>query len=133
MESRRRFLKWATSIAIGAGILLITENLAKVSSLTQNELIRETANDSANSRASLLTVKVHYSMMIQYIGLSDEYFVLQSPADIRDLLNTVVIRHPSMKQMVSTMLILLKGIPAKSDASLKDGDELQFIPLSAGG
>jgi molybdopterin converting factor small subunit len=30
-------------------------------------------------------------------------------------------------------LILLDGVPAKPTATLKDGDRLQFIPLTAGG
>jgi molybdopterin converting factor small subunit len=35
--------------------------------------------------------------------------------------------------MMQMMLILLDGIPAKATAQLKDGDNVQFIPLSAGG
>jgi hypothetical protein len=137
IESRRPFIRRAKSIAIGAGILLVADGLTKVTFLTQDERNPGTSstvkNHSRNSRVSLLTVKVYYSMMTQYAGMIEEYFVLQSPAIVRDLLNTVVLRHPSMAQMAPTMLILFNGIPAKPGASLRDGDELQFIPLYAGG
>jgi len=43
------------------------------------------------------------------------------------------VRHPSMKQMMQMMLILLDGVPAKPTAALKDGDHVQLIPLTAGG
>ena len=85
------------------------------------------------TRASLITVKVYYSMMAQYTDLTEEYFVIQSPAVLQDVMNTVVVRHPSMAQMIQLMLTLLNGIPAKSNASLKDGDIIQFIPLFASG
>ena len=85
------------------------------------------------TRVSLITVKVYYSMMAQFTDLTEEYFVIQGPAVLQDLMNTVVIRHPSMAQMIQLMLTLLNGIPAKPSAALNDGDIIQFIPLSAGG
>jgi len=72
-------------------------------------------------------------MMAQYTDLTEEYFVIQSPAVLQDLMNTVIVRHPSMAQMMQLMLTLLNGIPAKPNAPLKDGDVIQFIPMSAGG
>ncbi len=121
MESRRSFLRWVTGLAIGGAILLIGGDLAEGTSVAQK------------TRASLITVKVYYSMMAQYTELTEEYFVIQGPAVLQDLMNTVVVRHPSMAQMMQLMLPLLNGIPAKPNASLKDGDVIQFIALSAGG
>ena len=57
--------------------------------------------------ASLITVKVYYSMLVQYTGLTEEYFVIQGPAVLQDLMDTVVVRHPSMVQMMKFMLTLL--------------------------
>jgi hypothetical protein len=91
------------------------------------------ADIEANSAASLITVKVYYTMMAQYTDLSEEIFVLQSPAVVRDLMNTCVVRHPSMAQMIDTMLILLDGAPSEPSAMLRDGDSVQFIPLTVGG
>ena len=119
MKSRRRFLRLAGSIVVGVGALLISDGLVP--------------SDAENSRASLITVKAYYTMMAQYTDISEEDFVLQSPAILQDLMTTCIVRHPSMAQMMGTMLILLDGAPSKPSASLKDGDIVQFIPLAAGG
>jgi len=137
MKSRRTFLRSAFSIAVGAGILLISTGLTKAAPLTQIAGNLRSSSASTNgpteSKASLVTVTVYYSMMAQYTSEVEEYFILQSPATLQDLMNTVLVRHPCMTQMMQMMLILLDGVPAKPTASLKDEDRVQFIPLSAGG
>jgi molybdopterin converting factor small subunit len=137
MKSRRAFLRSAFSIAVGAGVLLISGGLTKAAPLTQIAgnlgTFSSSTKGSTESRSSLVTVTAYYSMMAQYTSANEENFVLQSPATLQDLMNTVQVRHPSMKQMMQMMLILLDGVPAKPTASLKDGDRVQFIPLSAGG
>ena len=137
MKSRRTFLRSAFSIAVGAGILLISDGLTKAAPLTQIAgnfgSSSAATNGPTESRASLVTVTVYYSMMAKYTSEVEEYFVLQSPATLQDLMNTVLVRHPCMTQMMQMMLILLDGVPAKPTASLKDEDRVQFIPLSAGG
>jgi len=136
LKSRRAFLRLAGAIAVGVGALLISDGLLG------NQLVRNGAESWAGSlglpigtysKASLINVKVYYTMMAQYTDLSEEEFVLQSPALLQDLLNTCVVRHPEMAQMMGTMLILLNGISSKPSAVLRDGDIVQFIPLSAGG
>lgn len=72
-------------------------------------------------------------LMAQYTNIRDEKFVVQSPAILQGVLNTITVRHPSMAQMLLTMLILLNGVPVKPNAPLRDGDDIQLIPLSAGG
>ncbi|MGA2791543.1 MAG: MoaD/ThiS family protein [Candidatus Bathyarchaeia archaeon] len=136
MKSRRTFLRSAFSIAVGAGVLLISDGftkapLAQIAGNLGSSSV--STNGSTESRASLVTVTVYYSMIAQYTSANDEYFVLQGPATLQDLMDTVLVRHPSMRQMMQMMLILLNGVPAKPSASLKDGDRVQFIPLSAGG
>jgi len=139
MSSRRSFLRLAGSFAAGVGILLISGAVSVIGpeSIKKDAegLARSLAlsNDTTNTQASLITVKVYYSMMAQYTDLSEENFVLQSPATIQDLIDTSVIRHPSMAQMVHAMLILLDGVPSKPGALLRDGDTIQFVPLTAGG
>jgi len=136
MESRRTFLRRAACLTIGAGILLAGGDLIGVLSAPHDDHYFGTStatNDLSNSRAQLITVKVYYSMMAQYTDLTEEDFVIQRPAVVQDLLNCVVVRHPSMAQMMTMMLTLIDGVPAKPSASLKDGDVIQLIPLSAGG
>ena len=136
MKSRRAFLRLAGAIAVGVGALLISDGLVGTQLLRDGE---ETSAGSlglsigAYNRASLINVKVYYTMMAQYTDLSEEEFVLQSPASLQDLLNTCVVRHPEMAQMMGTMLILLNGISSKPSAVLRDGDIVQFVPLSVGG
>jgi molybdopterin converting factor small subunit len=71
--------------------------------------------------------------MAQYVYPSEEYFVLQNPAVLRDLLSDVVTKHPSLAPMIATMEILRDGAPVKPDSALRDGDEIDFIPTIAGG
>ena len=86
------------------------------------------------SKATFLRIKVEYFQMGQYVNLSDEYFSIQSPASVHDLLTAVMMSHPSISpQMMSTMLILVNGTPSKTSATLKDEDEIDLIPLVAGG
>ena len=82
---------------------------------------------------SFLSVKVIYSQMAEYVSTSSEYFVLENPATLRDLLNNVAVRHPSIKMMITNMWILVNGTPAKLNDPLKDGEEVDLIPLVAGG
>ena len=136
LESRRIFLRRAAGLAIGAGILLAGGDLTGVLSVPRDGHYLGTSittNDPANTRAQLITVKVYYSMMAQYTDLTEELFVIQKPAVLQDLMNSVAVRHPSMAQMMQMILTLVDGVPAKPTASLNDGDVIQLIPLSAGG
>lgn len=72
-------------------------------------------------------------MMAEYTQLDEEDFVLQGSATVRDLLRTVVVRHPSMAEMVQTMQVLVNGVAATQTSILHDADVVQFIPFSAGG
>ena len=135
-RSRRNFLRLA-AIAIGATFVVVSGGLLDSSSIKKSiedltgSLV--TPNDPGNSRASLITVRVYYSMMAQYIALDEEEFVLQSPATLQTLIDTCILRHPSVPQMVGTMFILLDGVPSRPSAALRDGDTVQFIPMVAGG
>ena len=137
MKSRRDFLRLAGSIAVGLGILLVSDGVVRTVFLKSDAENLATPfvapNDAANSAASLITVKVYYTMMAQYIDVGEEDFVLQSPATVRTLIDTCILRHPSVAQMSGNMFILLDGAPSEPTATLKDGDSVQFIPLIAGG
>jgi molybdopterin converting factor small subunit len=136
LRSRRNFLLLAASVAMGAGVLIASDGLLG------SENFQKTAAGLAESigatkfqtgKASLITVKAYYSMMTQYTNLTEEDFVLQSPATVQELIDTIDVRHPSMAQMMQSMMILLNGVAAKTTTTLNDGDLVQFIPLSAGG
>jgi molybdopterin converting factor small subunit len=74
--------------------------------------------------------------MARYFDTDEEYFVLQSPALLRNLLTNVAQKHPAVSQMIGdhpTMLILVNGVPSQPSVTLKDGDQVDFIPLFDGG
>jgi len=136
-QSRRRFLRWLAVSALGAGVILTAEGLAK----TNSEMLSDKSPGSTspgkniveNAAVSLLTIKVVYFLMAKYVSSGEEYFVLQSPALLRDLLNDVVRRHPSLAPMMGTMEILRDGAPVKPNSVLRDEDEVDFIPTITGG
>ena len=135
--SRRDFLRLFGSIAFGLAMIIFsnaligTEPVKKNTNGLADSLLN--SNNTENSWSSLITVKVYYSLMAQYVNVSEENAALQSPATLQDLVATCMLRHPAIGQMAATMMILLDGEPSKPSASLQDGDTVQFIPLSAGG
>jgi molybdopterin converting factor small subunit len=135
-RSRRDFLR-LTAITIGGTVLVVSGGLFDSSSIKKSieDLTGSMVapNDSGTSRASLITVRVYYSMMGQYVDVDEENFVLQSPATLQTLIDTCILRHPSVAQMVGTMFILLDGAPSRPSAALREGDTVQFIPMVAGG
>jgi molybdopterin converting factor small subunit len=83
---------------------------------------------------SFIEIKVAYLLMAQYIDTTEEYFALQTPATLSALLGAVSEKHPILSTMIPSMQILLDGIPTvQFNAALKDGDEVDFVPIVAGG
>jgi len=117
---RRSFLRWIIGSVIAGGAALTTLNLV-----------------SFLERPALVTVKVVYFQMQQFVNLTDEYFDLPSPASLSNLLNAVTQRHSSLSpQMMATMLILVNNAPPAAgglDFTLNDGDVVDLVPLAAGG
>ena len=118
---------------VGVSAVLLSDGLFGTQAFKNASESLVASIDGASDRASLITVRVFYTMMAQYTDLNEEDFVLEPPAVIQDLLNTCIVRHPSMSEMMSSMLILLNGVPSRPSAPLRDGDTAQFIPLTAGG
>ena len=138
METRRHFLKCALFSAIG--LILAAEGVTRFNSTSRAEESSGTISPQSfltggmvSPSVSFLSVKVVYLQMAQYVELRDEYFVLQSTVTLKDLLVDVAKRHPSLATMMTSMWILVNGTPARSTTPLKDGDEVDLVPLVAGG
>jgi molybdopterin converting factor small subunit len=71
--------------------------------------------------------------MRQTISVTEESFVLKSPAYCRDLLSSVLEAHPLLSTMMPTMTVLVDGLLAQPSMSLNDGDEVDFLPAVVGG
>jgi len=80
-----------------------------------------------------IRVKVVYFQMSQSISVGQEYFELQAPAHVSDLMTAAVQRHPSLVGMEKGMLILTEGVPSNGATVLRDGDEVDLIPTLVGG
>jgi molybdopterin converting factor small subunit len=105
----------------------------KVVALTENNGTNASFPFTTSVDNSFLKVKVCYLLMAQYIDTSQEYFALHSPANLLTLLSDVVNRHPTITGMIASMQILINGVTAQFSSTLKDGDEVDFIPLVTGG
>lgn len=139
--SRRQALRLLLYSAAGVAAFLTVERLASVVPRLDAEGQTAPSSPTNTSRptasavgdSGTLRVKAVYFQMTQSVNVNHEYFVLQSPALLLDLLSDVALRHPSVSPMIPTMEFLIDGIPARPSATLKDGDEVDFLPLFVGG
>jgi molybdopterin converting factor small subunit len=115
-------LRWLALVGLGGGLTM----------LGLGSLVRAPASASAGSPATL-RVKVVYFQMAQSVSVGQEYFYLQPPARVSDLMRIAVQRHPALSAMANQMLILVEGLPAGGATVLKDGDEVDLIPTLVGG
>jgi len=139
--SRRRALKAIAFVAVGGCVAFLASGLLSLpgaDSGSQKEVAASesqvSTQGSANGQSGYTRVKVRYfEMSAPLPGLTQEYFVLQSPATYSGLQNAVVAAHPALASMMSSMLVLVDGLIATSDTPLQDGDEVDFVPAIAGG
>lgn len=147
--SRRRLLRAALLFsAVGAAVVLGANGLARAAPSSESGAggaptgsppVSSTAPAAAHSdvgssaSGSSLRVKAMYFQMPQTINTKEEYFMLQSPARLGDLLSNVVAEHPRVSSMIPTMMLLVDGVPGQPSTPLRDGDEVDFIPAIAGG
>jgi len=71
--------------------------------------------------------------MSQDVPVTQDTFVVQSPAQYSDLLGAVETRYPKISTMVPTMMALVDGVPVRTTTPLRDGDEVDFVPTIVGG
>jgi len=139
--SRRRALKAMAVVAIGGCVALLSSGLVSLPTINSGSQNQGTTSESefstqasAGGQSASTRVKVRYFQMSAALpGVTQEYFVLPTPATYGGLLNAVVAAHPALASMMSSMLVLVDGLVAKSDTPLQNGDEVDFIPAMVGG
>jgi molybdopterin converting factor small subunit len=126
--------------AVGAGIVLGLEGVgnetrpASDGGSASNASSPASSSGASSAPVNSLTVKVAYfGMPPSIINAREEYFVLRSPAYFRDLLSDVAEKHPQISIMIPTMIISVNGVPGQPSTPLRDGDEVDLVPATAGG
>jgi molybdopterin converting factor small subunit len=116
-------LRWLALAGLAGGMAVV--GLAS--------LARAQAPVAAVVSPQSLRVKVVYFQMSQSVSVGQEYFELQAPAHVSDLIMVAAQRHPSLTGMEKGMLILTEGVPSNGATALRDGDEVDLIPTLVGG
>ena len=89
---------------------------------------------SQSSTSVNVTIKVvYFGMSYQMTGTKEEYFTLQTPAFLQDLISLIDQKHVVFATMLPTMQVVVDGVPAQGNPQLQDKNEVDFIPLFAGG
>lgn len=138
--SRRRMLRSGLLLsAVGVAAILGVQRAARASPLGS---VGGSGTGSSPSPAGVsgavpggsITVKVvYFGMPLAITSTKQELFVLQSPAHFSDLLDDVVEKHPIISAMIPTMIMSVNGVPGRPSTLLKDGDEVDLVPATAGG
>jgi len=140
VNPRRQVLRWLALVSLGGGItalglgaLLRTDASAGVEEPRTASTKTTPAENVVNGQQSTIRIKVVYFQMSQAVTVGQEYFDLQSPARVSDLIQAATQRHPPLAEMAGQMLILVEGVPANGTTSLKNGAEVDLIPTLVGG
>lgn len=81
-----------------------------------------------------IKVKVAYfAQAREFAGTKEDEFVLNGPADVKQLLREVISAHPKLQAIIETTSTLLNGRVVPKNIELNDGDRVAFLPPVAGG
>ncbi len=100
---------------------------------TVNQTGQNTSVQSNVSRTFQTIKVVYFGMAIQSTGTRQEYVSLPTPAYFQDLLSEIRDRHVVLGPMLSTMQVVINGNPVEGNPILNNNDEVDFIPVFAGG
>jgi hypothetical protein len=145
--TRRQLLRLVALSAVGAGIVVGARSMVGAAFPAQAKAVASTTTSSSSSSASStsavstssstslqeIKVKVAYFQMPLVVNTSVEYYHLQTPIHYSDLLPQILQAHPDLQPMMPTMMVMIDGVVAQPGTPLQDGDEVDFIPVMAGG
>ncbi|HZW56554.1 MAG TPA: MoaD/ThiS family protein [Nitrososphaerales archaeon] len=95
---------------------------------------QQNSSPLASGNKPLQTIKViYFGMATQTTGTKQEYYSLASPAYFDDLMSQVREKHVVLAPMLSTMQVVVNGNPVEGNPILNNNDEVDFIPILAGG
>jgi len=76
---------------------------------------------------------VYFGMPTSITGAKQESVRLPSPAYLSDFKAAITVRHPALKAMLHSMLILVDGVSAIGNPPLQDKCEIDVLAAAAGG
>ena len=88
-----------------------------------------------------MKVRVKYLMWLRdLVGVDGEEINLDRPMPVIELIDIIAKRHPKLKKHIdrvfssdNPIIVLVNGTGAAPRRSLRDGDEVLFIPSVSGG
>jgi molybdopterin synthase sulfur carrier subunit len=90
--------------------------------------------ESGDGPLSRIKVKVAYfAQAREFAGTKEDEVVLESPADVEQLLREVISAHPKLQAISVTTSTLVNGRVVPKNVELNDGDRVAFLPPVAGG
>jgi sulfur-carrier protein len=87
----------------------------------------------SSSSAGIAVRVVYFGMPTGVTGTKKETVTLNRPAYLSDLKTALVNSHPSLKEMLPSMLFLVDGVSANGDPQLQSNVEVDILAQIAGG
>jgi len=87
----------------------------------------------SDSTTEIAVRVVYFGMPLTVTNTKKETVTLRYPAYLSDLKAALVGSHPSLKEMLPTMLFLIDGVSAIGNPQLQKGVEVDILPQIAGG
>jgi len=152
--SRREALKRIFLVSAGASVVLLgaSEILGHVSNAKSAPRVQSSETSTVNlgdssvstaatsstilqtSASTFSTIKaVYFGMSVQMTGTKEEYFSLNDPVFLQDLISQIKQKHAVFATMLPTIQVVVNGEPTQDNPQLSDKAEVEFIPVYAGG
>jgi molybdopterin converting factor small subunit len=115
------------------GTLHLIANITNSSTVSDSSLTVSNGAATAKDSTYIDAKAVYFGMSAQMTGTKQEYFRLQAPAHLQDLVSQIERKHVVFATMLPTMQIVINGEPTQDNSQLPDNAEVDFIPAYAGG
>jgi len=131
----------ATLVALAVGAYALSSGSPSPQDASQSSLSTRSSTVSGASgvlvqsgSASGTTVRVvYFGMPLNVTGSKKETVTLSNPAYLSDLKALLVTMHPTLKDMLPTMLFLVDGVSANGNPRLQNDVEVDILAQIAGG
>lgn len=74
-----------------------------------------------------------FAMHREAVGRREESFSMNSPATLKELVETLEQRYPALKQLRKSTIYCINQRIVRGDVELREGDEVALFPPVGGG